>query len=232
MRVFGTTNAESGYLRDTTGNRRFWPVVTPGNGVKASWDLTGAQIDQIWAETLVYVNRGEPLYLEASLLAQAVVQQHQAMETDEREGLIQAYLDTLLPEDWEEMDLYARRNYLDGASEFGTVSQAGNVVRKVVSNLEIWCECLGKNRADLTAMDSTRIRQVLIKLGWNRHQSKKRLALYGPQWVYTRQVDPAAVFHHNQSIPGTTDPDTGSHPYRSTATDLGMAVPEPVEIPI
>ena len=49
---FGTTNAESGYLRDTTGNRRFWPVKTPGGGTKHSWDLTADDVQQIWAEVL------------------------------------------------------------------------------------------------------------------------------------------------------------------------------------
>ena len=100
---FGTTNAESGYLRDTTGNRRFWPVKTPGTGIKHSWDLTPELICQIWAETLVYVKQGEKLYLSAELEALSKAEQREAMESDEREGLVRLYLDTLLPEDWDGM---------------------------------------------------------------------------------------------------------------------------------
>ena len=61
---FGTTNAESGYLRDTTGNRRFWPVKTPGGGSKRSWDVTQEDVLQIWAEVMHYVKAGEKLYLD------------------------------------------------------------------------------------------------------------------------------------------------------------------------
>ena len=85
---FGTTNAESGYLRDTTGNRRFWPVKTPGGGAKHSWELTDEDIRQIWAEVLVYVERGEKLYLDANMETLAKVEQREAMESDEREGLV------------------------------------------------------------------------------------------------------------------------------------------------
>ena len=60
---FGTTNAENGYLRDTTGNRRFWPVSTTGKCKKKSWDISDFEIDQIWAEVLELVNAGESLIL-------------------------------------------------------------------------------------------------------------------------------------------------------------------------
>lgn len=180
---FGTTNAESGYLRDTTGNRRFWPVKTPGTGSKHSWDLTPEVICQIWAEALVYVKQGEKLYLSAELEALSKAEQREAMESDEREGLVRLYLDTLLPTDWDGMDVFERRNYLSG-SDFGETKKPGTVKRTQVSNMEIWCECFGKERANIRRTDSNELTAILARLGWKRLDSKVRIPLYGPQYVF------------------------------------------------
>ena len=180
---FGTTNAESGYLRDTTGNRRFWPVKTPGNGKKQSWNLTHEEILQIWAEALVYVRQGEKLYLSAEMDALAKDEQREAMESDEREGLVREYLDTLLPERWAEMDLFERRNFLTG-SDFGGLQEKGTVKRTSVSNMEIWCECFGKERANLRRTDSNELTGILARLGWKRADNKVRIPLYGPQYDF------------------------------------------------
>ena len=180
---FGTTNAESGYLRDTTGNRRFWPVKTPGSGKKQSWNLTHEEILQIWAEALVYVRQGEKLYLSPEMDALAKDEQREAMESDEREGLVREYLDTLLPERWAEMDLFERRNFL-GGSDFGGLQEKGTVRRTSVSNMEIWCECFGKERANLRRTDSNELTGILARLGWKRADNKVRIPLYGPQYVF------------------------------------------------
>ena len=180
---FGTTNAESGYLRDTTGNRRFWPVKTPGTGIKHSWDLTPELICQIWAEALVYVKQGEKLYLSAELEALSKAEQREAMESDEREGLVRLYLDTLLPENWDGMDIFERRNFLTG-SDFGDTQKYGAVKRTQVSNMEIWCECFGKERANIRRTDSNELTAILARLGWKRLDSKVRIPLYGPQYVF------------------------------------------------
>ena len=175
--------AESGYLRDTTGNRRFWPVKTPGNGKKQSWNLTHEEILQIWAEALVYVRQGEKLYLSAEMDALAKDEQREAMESDEREGLVREYLDTLLPERWAEMDLFERRNFLTG-SDFGGLQEKGTVKRTNVSNMEIWCGCFGKERANLRRTDSNELTGILARLGWKRADNKVRIPLYGPQYVF------------------------------------------------
>ena len=178
---FGTTNAESGYLRDTTGNRRFWPVKTPGGGAKHSWELTQEDIGQIWAEVLVFVENGEKLHLAPDLETLAKSEQREALESDEREGLVREYLETLLPEDWDGMDLFDRRSFLAGVNNIG---RAGTVARTRVCNMEIWCELFGKDQGSLGRAESNNLTAMLTKLGWVRKEKKERVKPYGPQFVF------------------------------------------------
>ena len=180
---FGTTNAESGYLRDTTGNRRFWPVKTLGGGSKCSWDITREEVLQIWAEVMHYVKEGEKLYLDPEVEALAKAEQREAMESDEREGLVREYLDALLPDNWDDMDTFERRNFLDGTGK-ADIGKKGTIRRTQVCNMEIWCECFGKERSNLKRADSNELSGILVKLGWVRLDRKERVANYGPQFIF------------------------------------------------
>lgn len=184
--IVGSTNAETGFLRDITGNRRFWPVKVGGVSSKKSWQLTGYEVEQIWAETLVLYAKGEKLYLEGEDAATAVTEQADAMEMDEREGLVRTYLDTLLPEKWGEMSLYERRNYL-GGSDFGSKLD-GTVQRNFVCNMEIWCECFGKDGSTMKPADSYAIAAIMRKIeGWEK-ADRTTFAIYGRQRGYKRKL--------------------------------------------
>lgn len=184
--IVGSTNAETGFLRDITGNRRFWPVKVGGVSPKKSWQLTGYEVEQIWAETLVLYAKGEKLYLEGEDAATAVTEQADAMEMDEREGLVRTYLDTLLPEKWGEMSLYERRNYL-GGSDFGSKLD-GTVQRNFVCNMEIWCECFGKDGSTMKPADSYAIAAIMRKIeGWEK-ADRTTFAIYGRQRGYKRKL--------------------------------------------
>lgn len=183
--IVGSTNTETGFLRDITGNRRFWPVKVRPNSTKKSWQLTDTDVDQIWAETVFLYSKGEKLYLEGEDANTAVREQTSAMETDEREGLVRAYLNTLLPEKWSELSLYERRNYLNG-SDFGNETQSGTVKRSTVSNIEIWCECFGREASSLKKTDSYEIAAIMRKIPeWEKSKDAPvTLPLYGRQRIY------------------------------------------------
>lgn len=182
---FGTTNSQNGYLRDITGNRRYWNVKVPGNGKYKPWDMDADTVKQVWAEVMVYAKAGEKLYLSPELEDYAKEEQRAAMERDDREGLVQEYLDMLLPDTWDSMDVYKRRDYVRDADD--PMRPDGSVRRMEVSNMEIWCECFGKAKEDMKPSDSYAISAIMERIaGWSKTGKAKILPIYGRQRIYKR----------------------------------------------
>ena len=97
------------------------------------------------------------------------------------------YIDTLLPENWDSMDLFERRNFLNG-NEFGGERRTGTIRRESVSNMEIWCECFGKHKEDIKPADSYAIAAIMLRMeGWDKTGKLARLPIYGRQRYYQRQ---------------------------------------------
>jgi hypothetical protein len=81
--VMGTTNSKS-YLKDGTGNRRFWPVRVTGFDV----DRLKADRDQLWAEAAHREAKGESIRLNPKLWEEASLQQENRRLEDPWERII------------------------------------------------------------------------------------------------------------------------------------------------
>lgn len=181
---FGTTNSKD-FLRDPTGNRRFLPVdVRPEFVTKnVAEELTEAEVDQIWAEAYVLYKAGEPLYMTGEEDIIAKIEQHKHSEQDERKGIIEEYLNTKYPDNWNEMDLYDRRRWLEDP-----LSQVGTTQKDFVCVAEIWCECLGKEKNDMSRYNTRDINDILRSLPeWEASTSTKNFSIYGKQKYYKRK---------------------------------------------
>ena len=183
--IIASVNGERGYLRDITGNRRFWVVQARQTEQRKRWDFSKEEKDQIWAEAKKYYEDGEKLYLEGDMIEAAEGAQMQAMEEDERKGLVEEYLNTLLPANWDSMDLYERRNWL--SEKDGPTAVAGVKERKEVSNLEIWAECFGNPTSSMRPADSYAIAALMSQIeGWKRTGKRTKLPIYGSQRMYVK----------------------------------------------
>lgn len=182
----GTTNEERGYLRDTTGNRRFWPLKVYGSE-KKPWDMTDDEVRQIWAEAKGYFEANEDLQLSPELEKRANELQNEAMEFDERQGIIESYLDMLLPEDWHNYDVNRRREYVNEYYNYDSLIPKGKLERETVSVIEIWCEAFGKNKADLERFKSFEITKMMKRIpNWVQDPKQKWNKLYGNTRIFKK----------------------------------------------
>jgi hypothetical protein len=180
----GTTN-ETQFLRDATGNRRYWVVDTPNEPLRDMWEeLTDEVVRQVWAEAVEIYKKGEKLYLPRDIEKMAKDVQETYEEENPRVGIITDYLDRTLPAGWESMDLYARRTFLEGEAE-------GVTERSVVCILEIWAEALGGNPDKLDRYAIKEIGDIMARVpGWGRSGNKRKtIRPYGRQRFYERREE-------------------------------------------
>lgn len=177
---FGTTN-ESEFLKDKTGNRRFWPVDCGVNAPTKSVfrDLPEA-VPQIWAEALMAWQLGERLYLtgEALKLAEAVQEAHS--EQSSKEGVIREFVAREILPDWDKRSIAQRRMYWQADTVKEDIKR---VAREKVCAAEIWCECFGGDMRTMKKSDAAEINGILSRIpGWVRAANGIRIgAEYGLQ---------------------------------------------------
>lgn len=177
----GSTN-ETQFLRDSTGNRRFWVVDTPNTPPRDFWtELTPEVVRLIWGEAVELYRNGETLYLSDEMEQVAREIQEAYAEENPRAGIVAEYLDRLLPDDWDSQDVYSRRQWLESGAE-------GTTRRTTVCTMEIWAEALGNAPDKLDRYGVKEIRDIMDRLhGW-KHQGASQITAkpYGRQRYYKR----------------------------------------------
>lgn len=189
--IFAGTTNDATFLRDKTGNRRFWPVKVGVSEVKKSlWaDDIRYVIGQIWAEAYQAFSNGESVWVGKEI--EEVAKEVQKAHTEENplDGLIREFLEKPLPANWYKLDLQTRRDYFRG--DTFEIDMTNSFIRDKICPLEVWCEMLGGDIKNFSSYDKKEIRDTLENLdGWKLYESGWRFlrfgSPYGQQRTYVR----------------------------------------------
>lgn len=183
----GTTN-ETYFLKGDTGNRRFWVIQANPALRKYDFNDIRANRNQLWAEAVEYYRRGEKLYLDADMEAEARrrQQEHNDNSDDPLREVLVSFLDMKLPVDWPSWDLLRRRAYLKNPDP---LDEAGVVQRDRISVPEFLCERMGRDMTDKEYKYlARRIATMLDNMpGWERMATSRHVEnLYGRQRGWRR----------------------------------------------
>lgn len=170
---FGTTNTAE-FLKDTTGNRRFWPVdVGVRPHTKNVFRELEAERDQLWAEAKARWQAGEELHLTGEVAKAAQLKQEEHMIENALEGVVMEFLRKPIPSDWYKIEggvpvwpIHKRIDFWHGYA-IGS-DNLHTVPRDRVCIAEIWREALNRDIATISdnARNTRNIGGILRRLGW------------------------------------------------------------------
>ena len=178
---FGSSNQYE-FLKDITGNRRFWPIdIEAQKPTKNVYVNLPGEVDQIWAEAVVRYKNGESLIIEDNEVALKIAEtaREAHMESNSKQGLINEFLLQKVPKNWNTMSRSARRTYLTMGSH--TPSEDLEY-RDRVCAVEVWYECFGQDPARMKKTDTREINQILMDSPYTEGKAKlMRFGEYGVQ---------------------------------------------------
>lgn len=184
--IIGTSN-EREFLKDDTGNRRFWPIdVGKHEPSKSVFTELLEVIDQMWAEAYMQWVLGEPLYPDKEMAEEAEREQEAHRHEDPRKGIIDEFLKIPIPVNWYSMDSITRLSYLSNPK----IYTGETMLRDKICALEIWVECFRRTKSDLSQKDTRQINGILSELlkdkpGWTPDNLRFG-ADYGRQRGYSK----------------------------------------------
>lgn len=153
----GTTN-ESEFLKDSTGNRRFFPLECSSERIKLDpknpASLTDDYILQVLAEAREAYQAGEKCYIEPAdgpIFEYSARAQEAAKVEDPFEETLLNFLDSLVTENFHELDVYRQRHIING-DQPGKVSDLQWSQRKPLeetTNKEILTVAFGYDPKDI-----------------------------------------------------------------------------------
>jgi predicted P-loop ATPase len=170
----GTVNPDT-YLRDETGNRRFWPIRCGDIDIEA----LRRDRDQLWAEAVARFKDGAIWWIEdKDLLKAAREEQDRRYQSDAWDDLIEHWL------------THEIRTVSDGFPDYGN-SRTESVPRpeplRDVSVGEILEEAIGLEPARWTRGDQMRVSAYLKANGWERYRRRDEGGREAPrEWRYRR----------------------------------------------
>lgn len=135
---FAYTTNEGHYLRDRTGNRRWWPFACS----RIDREAIARDRDQLWAEAKARFERGEAWWPGRELEALCRHEQAERQIDDPWTGIVDNWLDS------------------DGAKRLISATDGGLLTHDVLLS------AIGKPARDIQRGDEMRIAEVLKELGW------------------------------------------------------------------
>ncbi|MDE5862073.1 MAG: virulence-associated E family protein, partial [Ruminococcus sp.] len=183
----GTTNNYN-FLKDETGDRRYYPIDVniPQATKNIDKDLIPEYISQLWAEAVHLYRHGQSIYIQDSqVLALAEQEQRKHFDESPLQSDIFNFLEIPITKDWYNESLETRRNYIIDYQN-GNAS-AGAYKRDRISIKEIACEWFRYElNQPIERKMSLEIARTLTALGWNKTGKAEWIQPYGATKVYYR----------------------------------------------